>query len=174
LTALPCITELSLDFGAHQPLDYDGDGDPEDVFVVTAGGLGSVGLASADRTGDRITFRLAPAVCAGNRSGSGESTFFFGLAAAGPPQPVTARAVVSLGGTLDLDARAPAAGEDGGAPPLPIAEPCFPDLPISADVPVCRCLHDGTLRELRCGVFHPDFRLVRRTPLPIPPASRSP
>jgi hypothetical protein len=169
LTALPCITELSLDFGAHQPLDYDGDGDPEDVFVVTAGGLGSVGLASAERTGDRITFRLAPAVCAGNRSGSGESTFFFGLAAAGPPQPVTARAVVSLGGTLDLDARAPAAGEDGGAPPPPIAEPCFPDLPISADVPVCRCLHDATLRELRCGVFHPDFRLVRRTPLPIPP-----
>lgn len=167
VTALPCFTELSLDFGDHRPLDYDGDGDPEDVFVVTGGGLRSVGLASADRTGDRITFRFAPAVCAGNRPGAGESNFFFGLAGSAPPRPVTAQATLSLGGTLDLAAGAPGA-EGGGAAP-PIAESCFPGLPIRADVPVCRCLRDATLRELRCGVFHPDFYLVRRTPLPIPP-----
>lgn len=170
LTALPCITELSLDFGPHQPLDYDGDGNGDDVFVVTGGGLGTVGLASAERTGDRITFRFEPAVCAGNRPGAGESTFFFGLAGGGPPQPVTAKAAVSLGGTLDLAARAPGAGGGGSPPPPPpIADPCLPGLPVRADVPVCRCLRDASLRELRCGVFHSDFVLVRRTPLPIPP-----
>ena len=166
--ARPCITELALDFGPVQPLDYDGDGDAEEVFVVTAGGLGTVGLASADRVGDRITFRFAPAVCAGNRPGAGESTFFFGLAAADPPQPVTAQAVVSLGGVLDLAARSPGGGPGGGGRP-PGLEPCLAGLPISADVPVCRCLRDRVLRELRCGLIHPDFVLVRRTPLPVPP-----
>lgn len=168
LTALPCITELALDFGPVQPLDYDGDGDAEEVFVVTAGGLGTVAPASADRVGDRITFRFAPAVCAGNRPGAGESTFFFGLAAAGPPRAVTAQAVVSLGGVLDLAARSPGGGPGGGGRP-PGLESCLPGLPTSGDVPVCRCLRDPILRELRCGLIHPDFVLVRRTPLPVPP-----
>lgn len=168
LTALPCITELALDFGPHQPLDYDGDGVPEDVFVITGGGLGSVGLASADRAGDRITFRLEPAVCAGSSPGAGESTFFFGLAGGGPPQTVTAQATVSLGGVLDLEARAPGGSGVGPGPPVG-ARPCLPGLPVTEDAPVCHCLRDRVLRELRCGVLHPDFVLVRRTPLPIPP-----
>jgi hypothetical protein len=42
-------------------------------------------------------------------------------------------------------------------------------LPVAEDVPVCRCLRDRVLRELRCGVLHPDFVLVRRIPLPPPP-----
>lgn len=162
VTAAPCITELSLDFGPFEALDYDGDGSPEDVFVVSRGGLGSVGPASADRVGGRIVFRFEPAVCAGNRPGAGESTFFFGLAAAGPPQPVDARLSVSPGGVLDLEARAPGGSGAG-------AGPCLPGLPISEEAPVCRCLRDPVARELRCALLDPDFLLVRRTPLPIPP-----
>lgn len=171
--ALPCITQLVVELGALQPLDYDGDGHAEDVYVVTGGGLGSVGLASADQVGDQITFRFDPAVCAGSHPGGGESTFFFGLAGTGPPQPVSAQATVSLGGVLTLAARAPGGagpgGPGGGPGPGVVPALCLPGLPISADVPVCRCLRDRVLRELRCGVLGHDFVLVRRTPLPIPP-----
>lgn len=173
VTAGPCITELSVDFGPFQPLDYDGDGNAEDVFVVTRGGLGSVGLASAEQLGDRIAFRFDPAVCTGSRPGTGESTFFFGLAAQGPAQAVKAQATVSLGGVLDLEARAPG-GEDGGDMPPPGPALCFPGVPITADVPVCRCLRDRGARELRCGLLHRDFVLVRRTPLPVPPGKAFP
>jgi len=173
VTAGPCITELSVDFGPFQPLDYDGDGNAEDVYVVTRGGLGSVGLTSAEQVGDRIAFRFDPAVCSGNRPGDGESTFFFGLAAKGPAQAVKAQATVSLGGVLDLEARAPG-GEDGGDIPPPGPALCFPGVPITDDVPVCRCLRDRGARELRCGLLHPDFLLVRRTPLPTPPGKPFP
>ena len=169
LTALPCITELEVPFGPHQPLDFDGDGNQDDVFVVTGGGLGSVGLASADKTGGTITFRFEPAVCAGSSPGRGESTFFFGLAGGAPPQPVNARATVNLGGTLDLAARAPGGADGGAGGPGLAPGPCFPGALFPSDVPVCHCLRDRVLRELRCALLHPDFVLVRRTPLPIPP-----
>ena len=41
------------------------------------------------------------------------------------------------------------------------------ELPISRSLPVCRCLEDGGARELRCGILHPDFVLVRRLPIPL-------
>ena len=40
-------------------------------------------------------------------------------------------------------------------------------LPIGADTPACRCFEDSVARELRCGVLHPDFIMVRRVPLPL-------
>ena len=39
-------------------------------------------------------------------------------------------------------------------------------MPISADVPLCRCLEDAALNEFRCRLLHPDFFITRRTPLP--------
>lgn len=36
------------------------------------------------------------------------------------------------------------------------------------DLPVCRCLADGGLRQFRCAILHPDFFMVRRWPCPPP------
>ena len=98
VTALPCIYQLEIDFGPIVRLDYDDDHEPDDVWVVVAGGLGSVRPTSADRTGGKITFRLAPAVCAGASPGNGQSTFFFGLTSERPPYPVVAQVFDNLGG----------------------------------------------------------------------------
>lgn len=108
LLAIPCITQFRIPFGPVAPVDYNGDGNTDQVFVATSGGLGSVGLASADQVGDQITFTFAPAVCAGSSPGRGETTFFFGLASTRTDRAVTAVATtVTPGGTISLDARAP-------------------------------------------------------------------
>ena len=43
------------------------------------------------------------------------------------------------------------------------------ELPISADLPACRCFEDEGLREFRCGAFHRDFFAIRRIPWPLKP-----
>ena len=70
------ITKLTLSFGWYTPHDYNGDQQLDDIFVITKGGLGSVGLLSAVRNslGD-ITFTFA-----GTGVHNGESSFFFGIA----------------------------------------------------------------------------------------------
>ncbi len=67
-----------LNFGPVAKLPYAGNS-PSDVFVVTQGGLGSVGLKSAEQDGDVITFSFSNYLCAG------QTSFFFGLAAAKAP-----------------------------------------------------------------------------------------
>ena len=85
---IPCITSLTVNFGnVAQTLDFDGDGKKDDeVFVITRGGLGSIGLASAVKKGRNITFNFDANVCAGGRPGDGQSTFFFGLVARNSPR----------------------------------------------------------------------------------------
>jgi hypothetical protein len=108
ILSIPCITQLRIPFGPVAPVDYNGDGNTDQVFVATSGGLGSVGLASANQVGNQITFTFAPAVCAGPAPGHGETTFFFGLASTRTDRAVTAVVTtVTPGGTLSLDARAP-------------------------------------------------------------------
>lgn len=115
ILAVPCISQFRLDFGPVSLVDYDGNGNTDQVFVITSGGLGTVGLAGADKVGDQITFSFAPAVCAGGAPGNGETTYFFGLASAQPPRAVAAEATLTLGGTMALDARAPQLAGGGGA-----------------------------------------------------------
>lgn len=107
ITALPCINSLEIDFGPVTPLDYDDDGNVDHVWVVTGGGLGSVGPSAADRAGDTVTFTFNPPVCAGSSPGNGESSYFFGLASTRAPRAVVAQVRDTLGGTTSLDARAP-------------------------------------------------------------------
>jgi hypothetical protein len=104
---IPCLNSLSLDFGpVVRTLDFNGDGERgDDVFVVTRGGLGTVGLTSAEKSGNRITFNFS--VCAGGRPDGGQSTFFFGLVSTHAPAPTTATIVASTGKTFDVQARAP-------------------------------------------------------------------
>jgi hypothetical protein len=117
------VSALTVDFGpVAGTLDYNGDGSPDRVFVVTSGGLGSVGPSSVFQVGRMVTFRFTPRVAAG------ETSFFFGLVSSGGPRPTRVRLTTSVNPNLVLEARAPRAGM-GPPPPAPgpvAAEDCLP------------------------------------------------
>jgi hypothetical protein len=100
-TAANCVTKLALKFGPVVKLHYGPNGD-SDIFVVTAGGLGSVKIASADQVGSTITFTFASAIC------PGATSYFFGLASTSV-NPVAGKATVSfsLGGSATTADRVP-------------------------------------------------------------------
>jgi hypothetical protein len=108
VTSIPFITSLTVNIGPTIPYDFNGDGRPDDVFVVTSGGLGNVGLASAVRSGNNIQFNFTSGVGGGSSRGRGDSSFFFGVVSASPRHNVTASAPNSLGPALSLNAWAPA------------------------------------------------------------------
>lgn len=101
VTAVNCVTKLALKFGPVVKLPYAAGG-VADVFVVTAGGLGSVKIASADQVGGTITFTFASPVC------PGATSYFFGLASKSV-RPVADKATVSfsLGGSTRTGDRVP-------------------------------------------------------------------
>ncbi len=107
LTALACISSFTIDFGPVVPIDYDDDGTLDDVYVITAGGLGTVGPTSAIQTCRTITFTFSPGVCAGSSPGGGETSFFFGLTSTNPSRAVVTTVRDTLGSVVELDARAP-------------------------------------------------------------------
>ena len=110
LTAIPCAYQMQIDFGPVSQLDYDGDSTPDDVFVGTAGGLGTVAPSSADLTAGLLTFQFSPPICAGSSPGAGDSSFFFGRASAKAPVATSATLSETLGSSVTLEARAPAMG----------------------------------------------------------------
>lgn len=107
LTAQPCVTAIKVNFGPVSKLQYNGAGPLDDVFVATSGGLGTIGLASADKVGNVITFTFSSPVCAGSSPGNGQTSYFFGLASTKPPKAITAQVVRTIGGTVGVPARAP-------------------------------------------------------------------
>ncbi len=101
ITHVPCVTSFTIEFGPVVPLDYDGNGIADDVFVATMGGLGTVAPFLADQVVDTITFRFDPILC------PGESSFFFGLTSVNPPRFVTAQVQDTQALVYNLEARAP-------------------------------------------------------------------
>ena len=101
------ITTLTIDVGPNAKFDFNGDGRKDDVFVTTKGNLGNVGLRSAVRSGNRITFTFQPPVAGGSGPGRGDSTYFFGVVSRYPRHNVTASAAGLAGAPLLLDAWAP-------------------------------------------------------------------
>lgn len=91
------ITKLTVRFTPNIPVDFNGDGQLDDVFVITSGGLGSVTLASAVRNGTDITFTFA-----GKGVTAGTSSFFFGLAAKYAPKPNGAQIIATAVPPPDL------------------------------------------------------------------------
>ncbi len=102
-----CITSMDIDFGPVSKLQYNKVGPTDDVFVVTKGGLGTIGLASAELNGGVITFTFSQPVCAADAISKGQTTFFFGLASIHAPTKVTAEVEVPGLGPVDVNARAP-------------------------------------------------------------------
>jgi hypothetical protein len=107
ILAIPCVTALRVDFGPVASLQYDGAGPTDQVFVITAGGSGTIGLSSATKVGDEVTFNFASPVCAGSSPGTGASSFFFGLSSTRAPTAVNAVVSQTTGGALSVGARAP-------------------------------------------------------------------
>ena|GEM_PF-1841255 len=107
LTHISGVIKLTIDFGPVTKLDYDGDGNTDDVWVVTSGGLGNIAPSTAEMKGNQIIFEFSPGVAAGSSPGNGDSSYFFGLASAFPPHPVQCEIEDNLGYTYTLDARAP-------------------------------------------------------------------
>jgi hypothetical protein len=98
ITARDCIDRMAVQFARLESLDFNGDRRREQVFVVTGGGLGTIGLASADKTGNTVTFRLQSPVCQGSAPGRGATSFFFGVVSRAQPRNVTAILHSSLTG----------------------------------------------------------------------------
>jgi len=96
-----CVVGVVLNFGTVTKLTYP-QNQPGHVFVITQGGLGSVGIKSAEQDGSVITFTFEKYLCAG------ETSFFFGLAATGAP---TAASATLFGpgspGFIAINARVP-------------------------------------------------------------------
>jgi hypothetical protein len=76
-----CVLGLVVNFGPVATLPYP-PGAPAQVYVITTGGLGSIGLKSAQQDGDVITFEFAQPVCVPPAPTVTATTFFFGLASA--------------------------------------------------------------------------------------------
>jgi hypothetical protein len=85
------VLGFNLNFGPHKPLPY-ANNTPADIFVTTTGGLGTIGLKSAVRTGDVIEFTFAQPLCADGPPAGSKTTFFFGLAGINPPMHISATA----------------------------------------------------------------------------------
>ena len=102
-----CVIGLNLNFGPHKQLPYK-DGALADVFVVTSGGLGTIGIKSAERFGDVIVFEFTSPLCAEGPPNIKRTTFFFGLAATAAPMHVNA-SIPATGKTplYVVDARVP-------------------------------------------------------------------
>jgi hypothetical protein len=105
---IPCVSVLKLNFGPVTKLAYVNGGAPGDVYVITSGGLGSIGIASADKVGNVITFTFSKPVCGGASAGKGDTSYFFGLTGATPPKAITAQMQVTGGPLISVPARVPA------------------------------------------------------------------
>ena len=105
---IACIDWMTISFGpVVNTLDYDRDQKPDQVFVVTSGGVGTIGLASAIQTADTIRFKFSKPVCQGAAPGKGDSSFFWGLVSKSPAKDVTAILHETGGATHVVKARSP-------------------------------------------------------------------
>jgi len=84
-----CLLGLVLNFGPVSKLPYKA-GQMDDVFVVTTGGLGTISIKSAEKTGDVIDFAFSKPLCLMGGPDIKNTTFFFGLASTTAPTMVDA------------------------------------------------------------------------------------
>lgn len=103
-----CITRFTVEAGEIRKLPYTGRDALFDVFVQNTHVSGMVGVASAERSGQSVTFIFAKPVCPGAGSDKGETSYFFGFAAATAPREISSQVGLDNGETIPVAARAPA------------------------------------------------------------------
>ena len=103
-----CIDWISISFGpVVSTLNYGGDARADQVFVITSGGTGSIGLASAAQTRGTIRFKFKSPVCGGVLAGKGDETYFWGLVSEQPPKNMTVLLHETGGATQVVKSRSP-------------------------------------------------------------------
>ena len=103
-----CIDWISVSFGpVVKSLDFGGDARPDQVFVITTGAIGSIGLTSAIQTRDTIKFRFKSPVCSGTAATKGASTYFWGLVSTSDPENINALIHETGGATHVVKTRSP-------------------------------------------------------------------
>ena len=100
-----CVLGLVMDFGPISQLDYNKSGINSDIFVITSGGIGSVGIKSADKVGNKITVNFTQGIC----NTVTQSSYFFGLTSNAKPKTATIQAnVIGIGSpSLNVGGRLP-------------------------------------------------------------------
>jgi hypothetical protein len=126
-----CVTDLAVDFGPVTKLQYDGAGPADQVYVVTKGGIGKIGLWSAEQTGNIVTFTFNQPVCAGYTPNTGDTTFFFGLTSEFAPHAIIAK--VGVPGELPVDVKARGPDHPRRIVPAIVLERAAPSAAPSAD-----------------------------------------
>jgi len=105
-----CLLGFVINFGPITKLPYKAGSPPADVFVGSlGGGLGTIGLASAEQDGNIITFSLKSPLCLGSSPSNAATTFFIGLASNKTPG-ATVATIFAFGDPAfySMPARAPA------------------------------------------------------------------
>jgi len=108
LTSTPFATSVALSTGPVLSYDYNFDSVSTDqVYVVTSGGLGTVGLSSAGSAWGYTQFNFSGPVWASGGGGCmGNSSYFWGYTSNYPPQVVTATIATNTGNVM-VNAYAP-------------------------------------------------------------------
>lgn len=92
-----CLRGFVIDFGPIAKLAYKAGSPAAHIFVGSlGGGVGTIGLASAEQDGDVITFTLKTPLCLGPSPSNAATTFFVGLASAKTPK-ATSGTVFAIG-----------------------------------------------------------------------------
>lgn len=105
---ISCINSITFNFGpVISHLNYGGDDKPDQVFVITSGGIGTIGLAAVLQNASISQFKFAAPICEGGTPGRGDSSFFWGMVARTPPKFVTATLQETGGVTHKIKVRAP-------------------------------------------------------------------
>jgi hypothetical protein len=105
--SLECINGIVVNFGPLTQLPYKNN-QPTDGYVITQGGLGSIGLGDVEQDADVITFNFAKPMCATEQVNAALTTFFFGLASVNPPVAISAGVFATgLQPYFSIPARAP-------------------------------------------------------------------
>jgi len=95
-----CLFSFTVDFGPIVPLDYDGSGMKNPVYVITTGALGEIQVQEVDQEGSQVTFAFIEEADTGPVAQMclGYSSFFIGLASTQPP--VFSDAIIDTNGGI--------------------------------------------------------------------------
>jgi hypothetical protein len=106
--SVPSVSSVALSNGPVLSYDYNFDSVSTDqVFVVTAGGLGTIGLSSASQAFGYTHFNFSSPVWPSGGGGClGDSTYFWGYTSSYAPHVVTATISTSSGNIM-VNAYAP-------------------------------------------------------------------
>lgn len=106
-TDVNCAENIKVKMPGLTRLKYDGE-TRADVFVISTGGVGDVGISSADKVGSTVTLTFTSEVCPVGGFTGNLSSFYIGMASTFAPAADHARSDLTFGGgTVKVKDRSP-------------------------------------------------------------------